>query len=74
MSEKQKDNIVEAKKSIKYHIKFLQALLKHLNGADPILQDRAGWASWCLHRYMNDRLVSDIEKAMNDTENKVYPH
>ena len=58
------DNIKEAKQSIKSHIKFFESLLSHLNGADPVLKGRAMWASWCLHRYMNDSLVSDIQEAM----------
>ena len=57
-------NVIEAKESIKAHIKFFEALLKHLNGNDVVLKGRAMWAAWCLHQYMNDGLVSDIETAM----------
>lgn len=57
-------NVVEAKKCLNAHLKFIQALKKHINGTDPIMKGRALWASWCIHRYMNDTLVSDIEKAM----------
>jgi len=61
---KEDANVYEAKKSLKAHIKFLEALLSHLNGSDQVLKGRAMWASWCLHRYFNDGLVPDIEKAM----------
>lgn len=59
-------NVYEAKQSLKAHIKFFDALLKHLSGNDPVLKGRAMWATWCLHRYINDGLVTDIEKAMRE--------
>ena len=55
---------MEAKKILKYHIKFLESLLKHINGTDKIMQSRAMWTSWCLHRYINDGLMKDIENAI----------
>ncbi len=67
MSE-ENSNVSEAKQSIKSHIKFFEALLKHLNGNDKVLQGRAMWAKWCLHRYINDGLVNDIEKAMRENK------
>lgn len=60
------NSVIEAKKSLKAHIKFFEALLKHLNGNDTILKGRAMWATWCLHRYLNDGLLVDIEKAMKE--------
>ncbi len=58
------DNILDAKKSIKYHINFLETLLKHLKGHDKTLRGRATWAAWCIHRYFNDKLISDIQDAI----------
>ena len=60
-------NLYEAKKSLKSHIKFFESLLKHLNGSDQVLKGRSMWASWCLHRYINDGLITDIEKAMKES-------
>lgn len=58
------ENIQEAKKSLKHHIKFFDSLLLHIRkGEEPHLS-RAMWATWCLHRYINDRLMDDIQKAM----------
>lgn len=57
-------NIHEAKQSLKAHIKFFEALLGHIRGPDPVLKGRAMWATWCLHRYINDGLIQDIENAM----------
>ena len=61
---KENKNVYEAKQSVKAHIKFFEALLKHLNGNDEVLKGRAMWASWCLHRYINDSFIPDIEKSM----------
>ena len=69
MSEENK-NVYEAKQSLKAHIKFFEALLKHVNGTDEVLKARAMWATWCLHRYINDGLMVDIEKAMKEYGNK----
>jgi hypothetical protein len=57
-------NILEAKRSLKHHIEFMETLVKHLNGTDKILRGRACWAAWCLHRYFNDRLIPDIQDAI----------
>lgn len=57
-------NVTDAKKSLKAHITFFEALLKHLRGNDKALQARAMWATWCLHRYINDGLMPDIERAI----------
>lgn len=65
------DNILEAKRSVKAHIQFFETLLKHLNGTDKVLRARATWAAWCLHRYMNDHFINDIEKAMEQNRPKV---
>lgn len=62
-------SVIEAKKSLKSHIKFFEGLLKHINGNDTILKGRAMWGAWCLHRYINDRLIGDIETAMKGHEN-----
>lgn len=64
------DNVYEAKQSIKSHIKFFESLLKHLNGSDETMKARAMWASWVIHRYINDKLMSDIEEAMRNHGNK----
>ena len=61
---KEYDNVLDAKKSVKAHISFFEALLKHLNGTDKVLRARAVWASWCLHRYINDKMIGDIHDAM----------
>ncbi len=59
-------NIQEAKKSLKHHIKFFESLKDHIRKGDEPMLSRAMWATWCLHRYIQDRLVHDIEKAMKE--------
>lgn len=61
-------NIQEAKKSLKHHIKFFDSLLQHIRRGEEPMLSRSMWATWCLHRYINDQLMGDIEKAM--AENK----
>ena len=63
-------NIQEAKLSLKSHIKFFESLLGHIKGNNEVLKARAMWASWCFHRYINDQLVFDIEKAMTQFGDK----
>ncbi len=58
------NTVLEAKKSVKAHINFFENLLEHLKGSDKALRGRAVWAAWCLHRYINDHLIADINEAM----------
>ncbi len=58
------NNVLEAKRSLKAHINFMETLVKHLNGSDKVLRGRAMWASWCLHQYFNTKLVGDIQEAI----------
>jgi hypothetical protein len=67
---KEGDNVAEAKKSLKHHIKFLKSLEDHIKFGDPVFKSRAMFATWCLHRYINDQLVNDIEKAMKENGGK----
>lgn len=61
---KENNNLLEAKRSMKANIEFLEAVLGHLKGTNKLLRDRAVWAAWCLHRYINDHLIGDINEAM----------
>ncbi len=59
-------NIQEAKKSLKAHIKFLESLKENITKKEEPMLSRAMWATWCLHRYINDQLVHDIQKAIEE--------
>jgi hypothetical protein len=61
---KEYDTVLEAKKSVKAHISFFESILAHLKGHDKVLRTRAVWAAWCLHRYINDHLINDINHVM----------
>lgn len=64
------NNVYEAIISLKSQIKFFQSLLQHVRGANEVFKARAMWATWCLHRYLNNELANDIEKAMREFGNK----
>ncbi len=63
---KENDNVYEAKQSLKSHIKFFEALLSHVSGNDESLKSRAMFATWCLHQYINNGLMVDIENAIKE--------
>jgi len=71
---KEYDNVLEAKRSVKAHISFFESLLKHLNGTDKVLRGRAVWAAWCLHRYINDKLIGEIQDAIEKNTPKEGEH
>jgi hypothetical protein len=56
--------VLEAKRSLKDHISFMEMLIKHLTGTNKVLRNQASYAAWCIHRYFNDKLVSDIQEAI----------
>jgi len=62
-----KENLIDdAKKATKYNIKFLQSILKHLNSISGDYTSRAVLVSYCLDRYIKERLMEDIEKLVED--------
>lgn len=58
------DTLLEARKSIKTNIEFFETLLSHLKGTDKLLRSKAVWATWCLHRYIHDHLIKDVNEAI----------
>ena len=58
------DIIRDAKKSIKHHIKFLESLKQNISFGSDEMKHKAIWATYCLHRYMNDKLMDDIQAAI----------
>ena len=59
-------NIQKAKKSLKHHIKLLESLKDHITKEEEPMLSRAMWVTWCLHRYINEKLIHDIEEAMKN--------
>lgn len=56
---------IDAKRTIKSHIKFLKSLVNHIDGDDEAFKSRAMWTAWCLHKYINNQLMLDISSAMD---------
>jgi hypothetical protein len=57
---KEHKNIVEARRSLKAHIAFLETLLEHLNGVSMEDRGRALVATYCIHRYFNEKFIAEI--------------
>lgn len=60
------DNIKDAKDRVKKHIKFLESLLSHLRTEKEPWISRCMWSTWCLDKYIEERLIYDIEEAMKE--------
>jgi hypothetical protein len=63
-----KKNILEASNSLEDNIEFMKMLLKHMNGQDKGIQIRSLFGAWCIHRYINDILIEDVEKAIENNK------
>ncbi len=59
-------NVLDAKRSLKANVIFMEKLIQHLNSPNKSLRGHAMWAAWCLHRYFNEKLMSDIQDALNE--------
>lgn len=59
--------VMDAKKSLKSHRKFLGTLLKYINGNNEQLKSGAMFATWCLHQYINNNLMADVEKSIQES-------
>lgn len=58
------DTIKDAKKSIKNHIKFFQTLLEYIRSEKEPALSHAMWTAYCLHQYIEGKLVDDVIEAM----------
>lgn len=66
MMTKKHNNVLDAKRSLKIQITFMETLIKHLNGPDKALRTHAMWASWCFDQYFNNRFLDDIHNAIKE--------
>ena len=67
---KEEDILKSAKKSLKVNIKFLETLIKHLNGTNKSHKTGAVLTAWCLNEYIKKTLAVDIEKVMKEQEHE----
>jgi hypothetical protein len=63
---KEYDTVIEARRTMKAHIQFLEALLKHLKGHDKNLRTKAVITAWCLHRYFTNSLMKEVEAVLRE--------
>jgi len=63
MTKKQINNIdyLQAIESLKYNIKFMEDLMKNIYGEDKDQIIKAIYAANCIHRYINDQLINDVQ-------------
>lgn len=57
-------NILEAKRSLKSHLKFMQNLLDLLNGHDRHSRGGALLAAWCIDRYLSEKFMLEIQEEL----------
>lgn len=62
------EHIKEAKKSLKAHIKFLESLQTHIKRGEEPMLSRAMFTTYCIHRYLNDELMNDVEMVMKKNQ------
>lgn len=62
---KEYNNVLDAKRSLKAHIQFMETLLKGLNETDKTIRERSLVAAWCLHNYFSFNFMNDIQAAHN---------
>jgi hypothetical protein len=58
------DNVLDAKRSIKRQIEFLENLLNNLKGANKIWRGHAVVTAWCIDRYFNGQLQKEIHEVL----------
>lgn len=59
-------NIYDAKRALKSHIKFMESMLGHLDCKDDHLKYGALYAAYCIDSYMNNQLIAEIEKKAKE--------
>lgn len=62
--------LLEARRSLKSQIKFLEKLLDRLNGTDKQLRNSSILATWCLAKYFNEQFMQDIKNEVGIISNE----
>ncbi len=64
---KEYNPVLDAKRVLKTHIQFFESLLQHLKGTNKVLRNRAVVATWCLHRYVDTKLIPEIQSVFDQS-------
>lgn len=70
MSDLEKQTLIEAKKAVKMHIKFMEKVLKNLDAKQNHIRNGALITAFSLHEYIINNLPADIKKHIE--KNKEY--
>lgn len=65
---KEYDNVLEAKRTVKKQIAFLENLLENLKKPDKAFRGYAVVTAWCIDKYFAEKLSADIQKVVAKPE------
>jgi hypothetical protein len=72
MTNQRDQNITDAKRFLRKHIKLMESVLSNLNSTNNTLKVRAFGISWILHNFMKDELLDKVDDLLK--EHKINNH
>lgn len=67
---KEYDNVLEAKRTVKKQIDFLETLLKNLKNPDKSWRGYGVVTAWCIDRYFSQKLSQEIQEIIAQNASK----
>jgi hypothetical protein len=61
---KEYDNVLEAKRTVKKLITFLETLLENLKKPDKTFRGYAVVTAWCIDRYFSEKISPEIQQVI----------
>ena len=61
---KEYDNLMDARRTVKKQIDFLENLLKNLKKPDKSWRGYGIVTAWCIDRYFSEKLSNDIQEVI----------
>lgn len=68
---KEYDNVLEAKRTVKKQIDFLETLLKNLKNPDKSWRGYGVVTAWCIDRYFSAKLSQEIQEVIANNSSMV---
>jgi hypothetical protein len=69
---KEYDNVLEAKRTVKKQIAFLETLLENLKKPDKTWRSYAVVTAWCVDRYFSEKLSQEIQEVIAQPEGVIH--